>query len=187
MNYTLVIAVIGCVTGIAGLLLQWRSHILTAARLKVEVDTYANSYYLKDDRLEIPNYRTNCCAVVSLKISNTSAYPVTIDSVFVPGKGGAYRHNNMFRMPAPPIPFGDKGGYTEYRPSDPLSIPIRLEPFDTVFASVRLPFFGSLVPEGHKGPVDVKICLSTPRKLYTCRAKIHEYADLHRNRLARQQ
>ncbi len=189
MNHTLIIATIGCVTGVLGLLLQLRAHLLTSARLRIEVCTPSpQSYFFRHSDFGVSGFRSKYGAVVSLKISNCSSHPITIDGAFIPQKENAHPilHFPGFELNPKNMPIG-KGLTTHYAPSEPLKIPYRLEAFDTIFASVRFPFFESKVPEKLRRPARVRVCLSTPRRVYTCRAKIYEYAVLHQIRHGHQQ
>lgn len=141
MDTTLLIATIGCVTGVASLLIQLSSHLSTVARLKIELDDSSHSYYFKSKDFKVERYKTNFSAVISLVISNKSSYPVTIDNIYIKSNKIKYKMKscNDFRFQVHSIPVKENS-YVGYNPSKPINLPLRIEAFDTVFASVRFPF-----------------------------------------------
>lgn len=179
MDTTLLIAVIGCVTGLSSLLIQFFSFLSTVPRLKIAIDESSHSYFFKAKDFKVESYRTDFCAVVSLFISNKSSYPVTIDGIYIKCNKHRFKHINEFKFHPQSIPVREKT-WTEYRPSNPLTLPVRIEAFDTIFASARFPFFDVLVDANDlTKPTEFELMISTPRKVFRHRVKLYEYMYYH--------
>lgn len=181
MDLTLLIAIIGCITGFTSLIIQLSSYLSTVARLKIETDDSSNSYFFKAKDFKVDTYKTNFSAVVSLVISNKSSYPVTISNIYLKNRKKKYqlRHNNKFKFSPKEIPLGE-GSFTYYNPSVAIDLPYRIEPYDTVYASVRLPFFDELVDHNDLSKsVKFKLIINTPRKAFTHKVKLYDYMYYH--------
>lgn len=181
MNLTLIIAIMGCVTGITSLLIQLFSYLSTVARLDISIDKSSNSYFFNTKDFKISGYKTNFSAVVSLIISNKSSYPITIDGIYIKSNKIKYtiKHFNEFKFHPQEISIGDNS-ITYYPPSAPINLPLRIEAFDTIFASARFPFFDPLIDcNDLSKPVKFKLIIHTPRRTFHCKAKLYEYMFCH--------
>lgn len=182
MDITLLIATIGCITGLSSLLIQFFSFLSTVPRLKIAIDESSHSYFFRAEDFKVERYRTKFCAVVSLIISNKSSYPVTIDGIYIKSnklKGCRIKHINEFSFQPKSIPLGEKT-WTEYCPSKSIVLPFRIDAFDTIFVSARFPFFDKLVDtEDLSKPAEFDIVVSTPRKTFRHKVKLYEYMYYH--------
>jgi hypothetical protein len=183
MNATLTIAIIGCITGVSSLLIQLFQYFLTVAKLKIELDQSKYSYLFKATDFGLSGYGCKYAAVVSLKISNCSSFPITINAIVVKNKNFKTRHINNMTFQAmqirinkneePPI-------YSQYDPSKCIIIPTRLESYDTIFVSARFAFPDRLIDEKHLDePIDLNLAIATPRKTFRYKVQLYEYARLH--------
>jgi len=181
MNKTLLIAIVGCITGVGSLVLQLSTYLLTAARLKINIDDSSHSYFFNSNDFKLQGYKTNFSAVVSLVISNKSSYPLTIDNIYITSKKIKYKmkHSNDFKFQPQSIPLGENS-FSSHSPSKPINLPLRIESFDTIFASVRFPFFEQMVDNNDlSNPSNFKLMISTPRKVYRHKVLIYEYKYYH--------
>jgi hypothetical protein len=119
--------------------------------------------------LKSNEYDSEKAAVISLKISNSSSFPITIDEVYIKNHTKIF-HNNGFTFAPIEIKL-ENNKFTYLPPKTIAKIPLRIEPYDTVQISFRFPFF--------KGSDNFKLFLSTPRKNYSLRVKLLEYHELY--------
>ena len=176
MNLTLIIAIIGCVTGLSSLLIQFISYFSTVARIEVVKDDASHSYFFDAIDFNVNSYRTRYSGVISLVISNKSSFPITINNIYIKNKKLKYplKHDNEFKFTPKSIKLSTDThtSYTYYTPSQIITLPLRLEAYDTVYASARFPFLDSLVDfDSLHTPIEFKLSVNTPRKTFTQKVK----------------
>lgn len=111
--------------------------------------------------LPLVAYSTDEFMIVSYKISNTSAQPITIDEVNAKplDLNALYKPHHEFEFEELNHTFGNKFIFT-FTPKPCAKLPLRIEPFDSVYVSFRFPFSHELFK-----PVTLKVV--TPLKTYT--------------------
>lgn len=180
MNWTLIIAIAGCITGGISLFIQFRSHFLTIAKLNISIDQRNYSFFMKQIDSK---YRSNFGATISLKISNPTSLPITIDEVkagvdLKDTKFAFHRDDDYLKHVS--IQTSNTSSVS-FKQVAELHIPCRVEPFDTIYASVKLPFFDDLVnPNNQNESIEFKLFIRTPRKVFSIPVKIYEHKEVYR-------
>lgn len=167
----LILGIIGAITGSLALIIDFFNYKFYMPKLILK--QLHNSYFLnKEDVKEATNYATKRVGVVSLKISNSSAHPITIDEVFIKTFKNKISHFNNFNFTIPEICVKKNPiTYLYIKPEKAATIPLRIEPFDTQYVSFKFPYFDTCDPE-------FKLFLVTPRKNYSVKVKLLEYHSL---------
>ena len=75
---TLIIAIVGAITGILAIILQYIEYRKSKVKLKVNL-VENKSFYSTGNTSGDTNYKCKYFGVISIKISNCSALPITID------------------------------------------------------------------------------------------------------------
>jgi hypothetical protein len=175
LKLTTVLSIIGALTGTSGLAISFRDFWLSSPKLKIELDIQNSSYFFNVKDLGDTGFVTNRSAIVSVKISNASSFPITIDRIFVKKKKYFSFHSIRFSTTPREINVSP-GRYTAYNVSKPLDLPLRIEPFDVIYGSVRLPFAEKLITENK---MKCNITFSTSRKLKRLKVSLLEYNEFH--------
>lgn len=166
----LILGIIGAITGSLALIIDFFNYKFYMPKLILK--QRENSYFLnKEDVKEIAYYNTKRIAIVSLKISNSSAHPITIDEVFINSSQEKIYHFNNFNITVPKIHKKSSMEYSYVKPEKVASLPLRIEPFDTQYVSFRFPYFDDCSP-------NFKLFLVTPRRNYSLKVKLLEYHKL---------
>lgn len=171
-----IIAAIGCITGTVSIILIIRQNKFSHGKLIVELaETVgaANSFYF-DPQREITDchYRSSCAVAISLKVTNQSAYPVSLDEFLWRNGRTLCYHDPEFKFP--PFEYNFKNiAYWNIAFAPSVTLPIRLEPFETRIIGLRFPFAG-------KGPLptpplSATIEIKTSRKPMNLDVKLQEY------------
>lgn len=150
---------------------------------KMKFTIQTNSYYFKGKDFKVTNFESEYFAVISLKISNLSKLPITIDDAYLNYyilNGGHYndiefevpevynpKYISIFKTPNENI------SYT-ISPYTPTTLPLRIEPFDTILCSFKMSFDSHINRKSHK------LFISTPRKTYKVDLTLKEYHELVR-------
>ena len=174
-NLTIILSIIGCITGICSLFIVFYQFILTTPRIKLELNDRFRSYFFDTKSFNITSYETDYSASINIKISNLSSYPLTIGHIYVKHKKLISYHNNDFKFQPKQIKTGENS-YTYYNPDKILTLPLRLDSFDTITGSIRIPFADKFIDKNNKKFI-AKLVLYTPRKNYTLKVKISEYPN----------
>lgn len=122
-------------------------------------------------------------AVISLKIKNCSAYPVTIDSAYVTSKlhgidDKSYHDNGFsFELMWEDAYRNEKKTQTTVDACEKLILPITLQPYEIKLLSVQIPHFERHVKK-HGDTVYPYLHFTTTRKEYTIKVEIPEYHAL---------
>ena len=171
-----IIAAIGCITGTVSIILIIRQNKFSQGKLIVELAEpigAANSFYFNPER-EITNcdYRSSCAVAISLKATNQSAYPVSLDDFVLRNGKILCHHDPEFKFHPFEYKFKNRAYWSiEFAPS--VTLPVRLEPFETRIIGLRFPFAG-------KGPLptpplSATIEIKTSRKPMKLDVKLQEY------------
>lgn len=171
-----IIGAIGCITGTVSIILIIRQNKFSQGKLIVELAEpigAANSFYFDPER-EIINckYKSSCAVALSLKVINQSAYPVSLDDFVLKNGSILCHHDQEFKFR--PFNYQLKNTafwHIDFAPS--VTLPVRLEPFETRIIGLRFPFAG-------KGPLptpplSATIEIKTSRKPLKIDVKLQEY------------
>lgn len=188
-----IIGAIGCITGTLSIILIIRQNKFSQGKLLVELAEpigAANSFYF-DPKREITDchYRSSCAVAISLKVTNQSAYPVSLDDFVLKNDRILCHHDPEFKFH--PFEYRLKNlAYWSIAFAPSVTLPVRLEPFETRIIGLRFPFAG-------KGPLPnpplaATIEIKTSRKPMKLDVKLQEYrsymekaaADYDRNQRA---
>ena len=169
MKLELILSIVGVITGSLALAIDFFNYKFYLPKLIIK--PLRNSYIIKSE--DIPNltFKTTKIAVVSVKISNSSAHPITIDEVYVE-EASKNKHYNDLKFQIPRVLTDEVNRIETYISPEKIAIiPLRIEPFDTQYVSFRFPFFNNTNPS-------FKLVLVTPRKNYSVKVKLLEYHEL---------
>lgn len=163
---TLIIAIIGAITGILALIIQYIDYKKTNVKLKVKLEN-KKSFYTTGDKI----YKCKYFCVVSIKISNCSALPITIDEAEIKYKN---KHTHYFneKKKINKKHIYDDNSYTELNLYEQPQLPLRIDCYDTVFLSFIFPFFDEYVNN------EFEFFLKTPRKDYKWKIKLNEFESI---------
>lgn len=166
---TLIIAIIGATTGVLALILQYIEYKKSKVKLKVNLDEKKSFYSTGDTR-----YKCKYFGVISIKISNCSALPITIDEAEI-------KCNDMLRSyfskekNINKTHIYDKQSYTEVALFEQAKLPYRIDCYDTTFLSFIFPFFDEFINNRFE------FILRTPRKDYKYKFKLSEFEEVFKN------
>lgn len=189
MNITyisLIIAIIGCVTGLSGFLIQFYNWSLMRPKITMAIDKSHNSYFFNAYDFGVSGFQTEISAAVSLRITNASSYPVTIHGAYLKKDSKIMKHNQKFVFTPHSFNISNNSPddievFTRYEPSSALQIPVRIDSFDTIYFSLRIPFAEDLLePDPTNKKVNVIVVLQTPRKDVKMKVSLLEYNNYHK-------
>lgn len=163
---TLIIAIIGAITGVLALIIQYIDYKKAKVRLKVRLLENKSFYSTGDD-----SYKCKYFGVISIKISNCSSLPITVDEAeikyneikrfyFNKKKSVNTRHSYV------------NNSFTEVSLYEQPHLPIRIDCYDTVFLSFVFPFFDEFINK------KFNFILKTPRKDYKYEFELNEFESL---------
>lgn len=160
---TLIIAIVGAITGIVSLLIQFNEYRKSNVKLIVEIDD-RKSFYTTGSK----NYKCEFFGVISLKISNCSSLPITIDEVSISCESKTLRYFNK-KIEVDKKHNYSENSYSEIKLYEQRELPLRIECYDTLFLSFIFPFWDDI---GSK-----KFCfnIKTPRKNYKYFYKLNDF------------
>lgn len=148
---------------------------------KMKFVVQGNSYYFKGKDFKVTNFESEYFALISVKISNLSKLPITIDDAYLNCyiyNGGHY-NDLEFEVPEIDNPkfisiFKTPNEAISYSmsPYEPATLPLRVEPFDTVLCSFKMSFDYHIKNSHHK------LFILTPRKVYKINLDLKEYHEL---------
>lgn len=185
-----IIAAIGCITGTISIILIVRQNKFSEGKLLAELAEpigAANSFFFDPER-EIINcrYKSSCAVALSLKVTNKSAYAISLDDFTLTFDTVPCHHDPEFKFQPFYYHLKDTASWrTEFSPS--ATLPVRLEPFETRIIGLRFPFVG----EGPlpTAPISASLEIKTSRKPLKLDVELQEYrsymeaaaADYERN------
>lgn len=163
---TLVIAIIGAITGIASLIIQYVDYKKSKVKLRVNLDE-RKSFYNTGDKL----YKCDFFGVLSLKISNCSSLPITIDEAEIKHNGIKRIYINEKKQINNSHKYDDNR-FTEISLYEQPQLPLRIDCYDTVFLSFVFPFFDEFIDK------EFEFVIKTPRKDYKYTFKIKDFESI---------
>lgn len=171
---SLIVASVGCITGIISLIIVFINNIFQIGKQRFVLSDRRKSYYFKaDDTNSRGCYGVNICAAVSIKATNKSSYPITIDNAYLQNHKAKAEHFNDFEFDN--IEIFDTPTTTIYSDTETLAkLPLKLEPFETKYFAFAFPFFDDFVSK-YGDEVKTKLKIITPRKKYALNISISDY------------
>lgn len=167
---TLIIAIIGAITGILALIIQFVEYRKSKVKLKVCLDI-KKSFYTSGDN----TYKCKYFGVLSVKISNCSSLPITIDEAEIECDNNVCKYFNENKKINNRHVY-DKHSFTEIELYEQAKLPIRIECYDTIFLSFIFPFFDEFINK------KFNYILKTPRKDYKFKFKLNNFESLFKNK-----
>lgn len=167
---TLIIAIVGAITGILAIILQYIEYRKSKVKLKVNL-VENKSFYSTGNTSGDTNYKCKYFGVISIKISNCSALPITIDEAEI-------KYNEILRpyfskeKAVNKTHKYDKQSYTEVVLFEQAKLPYRIDCYDTTFLSFIFPFFDEFINN------KFEFILKTPRKQYKYKFKLSNFEEM---------
>lgn len=179
---SLIVAIIGCATGLISIIIVLINNIFQIGKQRFSLSEKRKSYYFKSDETNIKGcYNTKICATVSIKATNQSSYPITIDEVVIQNKNLKAYHYNDFSFDYIEVPTAPNI-VTSCDTEKLATLPLKLDPFETKYFAVGFPFFENLVLT-YGEEIKAKLIVTTPRKKYKMNIFVPEYYSFFPNRL----
>lgn len=175
MDYlSLIISIIGCTTGLLSLIIVIVYNAFQIGNQTFSVSKRRGTYYFKASETTVNGpYNPEICAVVSLKVTNRSSYPITIDDAYII----AMKNRHMSEFQYDNIEISTSNGI-QWQDSEKIaSLPLKLDPFETKYFALAFPFFHHEVKSFGES-VKVPITIITARKEYIVKVTIPEYHSL---------
>ena len=168
----IIVSIIGCLTGIASLVVVIVNNIFMKGTIRFSVSERRGTYYFSASDTETSGcINLKICAAISIKATNSSAYPTTIDEAYIGNR--MVRHMDEFNFEY--IELEKENHSVVYRDIEEKAIlPLQLEPFQTKYFSFVFPYFESQISE-YGTPANVILKIVTPRKTYKLKASVQEY------------
>ncbi|EFD04294.1 hypothetical protein HMPREF0631_1346 [Peptostreptococcus anaerobius 653-L] len=180
-SLTTFISTIGLILSLVSLTIHYLNYRSSQSRMKFEI--LSNSYYCKAKDFSITNFESEYFALISVKISNVSSLPITIDEVYLNERFLNGGHYNELKYTVPEIPNSKFISYFKtphealsysIEPLSDATLPLRIEPYDTKSHCFKIPFDSHINRKSHK------LFISTPRKTYKVDLTLKEYHELVR-------
>jgi hypothetical protein len=171
-----VVGTIGGITGFISLFYTIKQSNYMRGKFTVEPDPIN---YFKTNEFAISNshYNSTCSALISLKITNKSAYPVTIDEIIGISEKGRLVHDQNFKYTPLDIPNGPNRLASGLRARPIATLPLRIGDFETKYIGVCFPFFADAVSQ-YGVPAECQVVLNTSKKACSVNVSIKEYHAL---------
>lgn len=171
---SLIVASVGCITGIVSLIIVLTNNVFQIGKQQFALSDRRKSYYFRaSDTTTKGCYNVNICAAVSIKATNKSSYPITIDNAYLQNKTAISKHFNDFKFEY--IEIQDTPTTTVCFDTEKLAkLPLKLDPFETKYIAFAFPFFDDFVLR-YGNEVKTKLTFVTPRKKYTLNISIPDY------------
>lgn len=174
----LVIAIIGAITGISSLSIQFFDFWKTRPKIDIEISDDLPSFYVlsKDFRISAnPIYDNSEINVfLNLNIRNLSVNPITIERIDilsrVKPKSKFYIANDLYKNIWKYKPDINKNSYYTFDFKKPLITPKRLNGYDTFQGNLKIPFFNKKYMNNNSIPLTINVI--------TTKKTIHKDVDL---------
>lgn len=155
---TLIIAIIGAITGILSLVIQFVEYSKSNVNIIMKIDE-RRTFYNEIENKNQTVYRCKNMGVISLKISNCSSLPITIDEAKI-----IHNDNNILYLNSKKtINCGkvmDDKRILSINLYEQANLPLRIECYDTVYLSFIFPFIDNIIES------ESEFVLITPRRNY---------------------
>lgn len=138
-------AFVGCITGSISLYIVLTQNSFQKGKTVIEKLDYKYKlfYYNPKDYNLDKNYNTSCSAEISLKITNQSAYPLTIDDIYIDALNQKISHYKEFGVNQlySEVLNSDNMSYLFVDFAEASSFPQKFDPFESKYIGLRFPFF----------------------------------------------
>lgn len=173
-----IISILGFLISLISIAIHIINFRYVLPRMKFEIQS--NSFYCTAEDFKVKNFDSKYFAIISVKISNLSLHPITIDDAYL----NEYVLNNshfnsikfeVLEIPNPkPFKFLKVGETHSYSiiPYESATLPMRINGFDTVLCSFKMSFDKDINRKHHT------LFISTPRKVYKVPLSLKEYRSL---------
>lgn len=175
MSVELLLGIIGSITGVFSLLLQFLDFKSLVPKLRVTINKERSFFYTDEDQIIVDNnYLTKHFAAIAVQIENISSTPITISSVYLKENKKSfikYPHANDFKLKDPEVQINDISRFILTLPNS-LKLPFRIDRYDSIYLLLKFPF----IPDCD-APT---LFFETPTKKYSWKAKLssfRSYAD----------
>ena len=171
-SFTKIIALIGCVTGICSLVLNFYKILSEKPKIKLEdYKFYLNGFCNNDEEI----YKSNKILVINLRISNISLAPASLKSALIKHNGLIFRPDFRYKIDKVSIKRDKIMHY--YSIDKQLIFPLIIEPMEIINCSLVFPYadklFETYVKNNYK-PMKITLNLLTPSKKLKFKTKIFE-------------
>lgn len=157
---SIVISIIGCITGCTGLIISLYRAYLERGKLSIYSKPKENLYFPK----AYGGYATNNQGVIFLRLINRSIYPITIYDISV--KIGSFKYGidiideDVLKVPSSEYLFGPEPVTLNVDMTPKLTLPYVIPPFNIYQGYVFLP----QVPDFTEQQNDITVLVCTSRK-----------------------
>lgn len=180
MDISIIFSIIGCITGLLSIIIASQNHLFQKGEQKFNISQQKASYYFPASDTTVRGcWKPTYCAVISLKATNKSSYPITIDDAVIKKDNFSARHYSEFSFDYIYV----KESYESEICKDPepnANLPLKLAPFETKYFSFAFPFFESFI-SNYGEDINVELIISTPLKEHKMLVTIPEYYGLFEN------
>lgn len=184
MSATLIVAIVGAVTGLLSLVIQLLIYLLKKPKISCTLDLEDDSYWIEGSRLTLKENRDRNLReiidreniiVLSLEISNLNSIPITVTDIFKDNMPISIRFN--FEQPIIKLKSNlIKMEFTLINP-DQLPLPLRLNGYDSVRTSIWF-----LTSKDESDIQDASITLKTPFKDFSFSFKVKSAEETLKNK-----
>lgn len=172
LDFSLLLSLIGCITGIASLLINFYKALTERTKLKIEFDNNKCLFFQK--LTNYSSYKTNYQGFVYIRLINKSSFPITIydiktllfnKEIFF----HKYKGNEIELI----LKRKSATNYTAkpYDMTNQVTLPIKLEPF-SVFQGYM---FFDFLPDSFNKSVDFKFTIKSSRKTLKKSCSVHKF------------
>lgn len=166
MSIELIIGLVGAITGVLALSIQF--FVFKSYMPKLVIKPSDNNFTFSPEQFGITVLKANKGTVIHATIINQSSQPITVISAYLDNDPKNVHHNDVDLEP-PFLP-SDYGRNVQFRLSNALHTPFRLGQYDFVVGEFIFPTYA--------GGEHVILTLETPRKRYSVKISTCEYSSL---------
>lgn len=175
---TLIIAIIGGITGTLALIFQILEYLLQKPNIECVLDDVLDSYWISGDRLDLENVseptsyliKSSDVVVASLKITNSKSIPITIDGIYKDDIPVSIPNSWNFDDPEVLFQFSEldqsiRDIKIPLLHADEHHFPLRIDGYDTVQTAII--FLVSPSKSSINAPKRLKLSIKTPAKAFS--------------------
>lgn len=174
MNITDATALLGCITGFISLAISLRSVWLERFSLKISFYEYENMFF---NKLPDSNCKTNLQGIIRVRFVNKSSTPITIYSIKLEVAQQSVTHRTFDGSFITLTTYCYEDGASEYIEvpmNKQITLPIRLESYDSVEGYIFIPFF----PDTNDVSQSLKLRAETTKGVREARSRIWDNRPL---------
>jgi hypothetical protein len=169
---TKIIALIGCITGICSLVLNFYKILSEKPKIKFEeYKLYLNGFCDNDNEL----YTSSKILIINLRISNVSLVPASLKSALIKYNDLILRPDFRYKIKQISVKHNKTVDY--YSIDKQLTFPLIIEPMEIINCSLVFPLadklFQSYIKNNYK-PIEIVLTLFTQNKSLKFKTKVFE-------------